>query len=234
MKRIMGKRMTTRHSLILAPSILTADFGHLADAVRMAEAGGADYIHLDVMDGLFVPNISFGPVVIQAVRQSTSLPLDVHLMIEGPERYLNEFVAAGAGILTVQVEACKHLHRTVQQITALGCKAGIALNPATSVDSVREILPFVDQVLIMSVNPGFGSQRFIETSTSKLRRMRKLMDEYSPLADLQVDGGVDVHNISDIVAAGANVIVVGSSVFNQHAPVAENLARLREAALRDE
>ena len=226
--------MTTRHPLILAPSILTADFGHLADAVRMAEAGGADYIHIDVMDGLFVPNISFGPVVIQAVRQATSLPLDVHLMIEDPERYLSEFVAAGAGILTVHVEACKHLHRTLQQITALGCKAGIALNPATSVESVREILPLVDQVLVMSVNPGFGSQRFIETSTSKLRRMRRLMDEFSPLADLEVDGGIDVHNINDIVAAGANVIVAGSAVYNQHRPIAENIAHLREAALRDD
>lgn len=226
--------MTTRHPLILAPSILTADFGHLADAVRMAEAGGADYIHIDVMDGLFVPNISFGPVVLQAVRQATSLPLDVHLMIENPERYLSEFVAAGAGILTVHVEACKHLHRTLQQITALGCKAGIAVNPATSVESVREILPLVDQVLVMSVNPGFGSQRFIETSTSKLRRMRRLMDEFSPLADLEVDGGIDVHNINDIVAAGANVIVAGSAVYNQHRPIAENIAHLREAALRDD
>jgi len=226
--------MTTRHPLILAPSLLTADFGHLADAVRTAEAGGADYIHLDVMDGIFVPNITFGPMIIAAVRKATALPLDVHLMIEAPERYLAEFVAAGASVLTVQVEACKHLHRTVQQITELGCKAGIALNPATPIESVREILPFVDQVLVMSVNPGFGSQRFIETSTSKLRRMRKLMEEYSPLADLEVDGGVDTHNISDIVAAGANVIVVGSAVFNPYAPVAENIARLREAALRDD
>jgi ribulose-phosphate 3-epimerase len=222
--------MHTRHPLKLAPSILTADFGHLADEIRAAEEGGADYIHLDVMDGAFVPNISFGPVVIAAVRKLTALPLDVHLMVEEPGRYLADYAAAGANLLTVQVEACKHLHRTVQQITALGCKAGVALNPATPIEAVREILPFVDMVLVMSVNPGFGSQRFIETSTSKLRRMRKLMDELDPLADLQVDGGVDTHNIGDIVAAGANVIVVGSAVYNQRAPVAENLARLRQAA----
>lgn len=222
--------MHTRHPLKLAPSILTADFGHLADEIRAAEEGGADYIHLDVMDGAFVPNISFGPVVIQAVRKFTSLPLDVHLMVEEPGRYLADYAAAGANLLTVQVEACKHLHRTVQQITALGCKAGVALNPSTPIESVREILPFVDMVLVMSVNPGFGSQRFIETSTSKLRRMRKLMDDLDPLADLQVDGGVDAHNIADIVAAGANVIVVGSAVYNQRASVAENIARLRQAA----
>ncbi len=226
--------MSTRHPLKLAPSILTADFGHLAREIEAAQAGGADYIHLDVMDGAFVPNISFGPVIVQAVRKLTTLPLDVHLMVEEPGRYLGDYVAAGANILTVQTEACKHLHRTVQQITALGCKAGVALNPATSIQDLREILPFVDQVLVMSVNPGFGSQRFIETSTNKLRRMRKLMDDLAPLADLQVDGGIDTHNIADIVAAGANVIVVGSAVYNQRASVAENLARLRAAALSEE
>jgi len=222
--------MHTRHPLKLSPSILTADFGHLADEIRRAEEGGADYIHLDVMDGAFVPNLSFGPVVIGAVRKYTSLPLDVHLMMEEPTRYLADYAAAGANLLTVQVEACKHLHRTVQQITALGCKAGVALNPSTPIEALREILPFVDMVLVMSVNPGFGSQRFIETSTSKLRRTRKLMDDLAPLADLQVDGGVDTHNIADIVNAGANVIVVGSAVYNSRATVAENLARLRQAA----
>ncbi len=211
----------------LAPSILTADFGHLADEVHAAEAGGADYIHLDVMDGAFVPNITFGPMVISAVRAATTLPLDVHLMIEAPERYLAAFAEAGSDILTVQVEACQHLHRVVQQISALGCRAGISLNPGTPIEAAREVLPFVDQVLVMSVNPGFGSQRFIETSTSKIRRMRKLMEEFSPLADLEVDGGIDAHNIADVIAAGATVIVTGSAVYNQRATVGENLARLR-------
>ena len=226
--------MQTRHPLKLAPSILTADFGHLADEVAAAQGGGADYLHLDVMDGAFVPNISFGPLVIQSVRQYTTLPLDVHLMVEEPGRYVADFAAAGANIITVQAEACKHLHRTVQQVTALGCKVGVALNPSTPIEALREILPFVDMVLVMSVNPGFGSQRFIETSTSKLRRMRKLMDDLAPVADLQVDGGVDAHNIGDIVAAGANVIVAGSAVFNARATVAENLARLRKAAVLEQ
>lgn len=220
-------------SLKLAPSILTADFGHLAEQIQAAEAGGADYIHLDVMDGRFVPNISFGPLIVRAVRNLTTLPLDVHLMIEDADPYLRDFADAGANILTVHVEACRHLHRTVQQIMQLGCKAGVTLNPATSIDSLREILPFVDQVLIMSVNPGFGAQRFIQTSTAKLRRMRKMMDDLAPLADLEVDGGVDMHNIADIVRAGANVIVVGSAVFNDRAPIDENLARLRTAALAE-
>lgn len=223
--------MQIKHKLKLAPSILTADFGHLADQIQAAETGGADVIHLDVMDGMFVPNMSFGPMVIHAVRKATKLPLDVHLMIEGPERYLQDYVAAGSNILTVHVEACTHLHRTIQQIAGLGCKAGVSLNPATPIEMVREVLPFVDQVLVMSVNPGFGSQRFIETTTSKLRRMRKLMDDLNPLADLEVDGGVDTHNIADIVAAGANMIVVGSAVYNNRASVEENIKRLRAAAL---
>lgn len=223
--------MREPNPLKLAPSILTADFGHLAEQIRAAEAGGADYIHLDVMDGRFVPNITFGPLMVRAVRALTTLPLDVHLMIEDADPYLRDFIDAGATILTVHVEACRHLHRTVQQITQSGCKAGVSLNPATSVEAVREILPFVDLVLVMSVNPGFGSQRFIETSTAKLRRMRRLMDELAPLADLEVDGGVDVHNIADVVQSGANVIVAGSAVFNSRAPIGENLARLRAAAV---
>ena len=225
--------MREPNPLKLAPSILTADFGHLADQIQAAEAGGADYIHLDVMDGRFVPNITFGPMVVRAVRALTALPLDVHLMIEEPDAYLRDFVDAGADILTVHVEACRHLHRTVQQITQLGCKAGVSLNPATSVEAMREILPCVDLVLVMSVNPGFGSQRFIETSTAKLRRMRRLMDELAPVADLEVDGGVDVHNIADVVQSGANVIVAGSAVFNSRAPIGENLANLRAAAMME-
>ncbi|MFN3982620.1 MAG: ribulose-phosphate 3-epimerase, partial [Caldilinea sp.] len=190
--------------------------------------GGADYIHLDVMDGCFVPNITFGPLVVEAVRKMTSLPLDVHLMIDAPDRYLNEFAGVGSDILTVHAEATAHLHRSLQQITMLGCKAGVAINPATSVEAIHEVLPFVDQVLVMTVNPGFGSQRFIETMTAKIRRMRRLMDELCPLADLQVDGGIHPNNIADVVYSGANVIVVGSSVFNDKDTPAANLALLRQ------
>ncbi len=187
-------------------------------------------MHLDVMDGRFVPNISFGPKVVETVRAVTTLPLDVHLMIEDPDRYLTDFAQAGANLLTVHAEACVHLHRTVQRITELGCRAGVAINPATPVEMVREIVPFVDMILVMSVNPGFGSQRFIETSTSKLRRMRKILDELNPLCDLQVDGGVDVHNIDDVVRSGANVIVVGTAVFNTRNTPAANIVALRKAA----
>jgi ribulose-phosphate 3-epimerase len=218
------------HSLKIAPSILTADFGHLAEAIRAADQGGADYIHLDVMDGRFVPNITFGPKVVEAVRAVTELPLDVHLMVEEPERYLAEFAQAGANVLTIHAEACLHLHRTVQRITELGCRAGVAINPATPVEMLREIIPFVDMVLVMSVNPGFGSQRFIETSTSKLRRMRKILDELNPLCDVEVDGGIDVHNIDDVVRSGANVIVVGTAVFNTRNTPGANISALRKAA----
>jgi len=213
----------------IAPSILTADFGRLAEEVQAAEAGGADAIHLDVMDGRFVPNISFGPDIVSAVRAATSLPLDVHLMIEEPERYVDAFAQAGATGITVHLESSRHIHRTVQRIVELGCRAGIALNPASPIECVREMSPFVDLVLVMSVNPGYGGQQFIETSTSKLRRVRKLLDELNPTCDLEVDGGVGIHNIGDVVRNGANVIVVGSAVYNDQHSVAENLAQLRQA-----
>ncbi len=213
--------------LRIAPSILTADFGHLRGAVQAAEEAGADAIHLDVMDGRFVPNLTFGPLVVQAVRDATDLPLEVHLMIEEPERYLAAFAQAGGTTLTVHVEATCHLHRTVQQIVDLGCRAGVALNPGTPIQAVREIAPFVDLVLVMSVNPGFGGQRFIQTATSKLRRMRRLLDEFNPTCDLEVDGGIGPENVAEVVRHGANVVVAGSAVYNDRGSVAENLQALR-------
>lgn len=211
----------------LAPSILSADFARLGAHVEEALAAGAGYIHVDVMDGHFVPNITFGPLLVSTIRRLTDLPLDVHLMIADPDRYLADFAEAGADILTVHVEATPHLHRTVQRAIELGCKAGVALNPATPVESVREISPFVDMVLVMTVNPGFGGQRFIETSTSKIGRMRALLDEFNPTCDLQVDGGIGAHNIREVIQRGANVIVAGSAIYNDEATVAENLAALR-------
>lgn len=213
----------------ISPSILTADFGRLAESVQTAAAGGADAIHLDIMDGVFVPNISFGLPVVRAVRAATTLPLDVHLMVHDADPYLREFADAGANLLTVHVEACRHLHRTIQEITALGLRAGVAINPATSIEFVREMLPFVDLVLVMSVNPGFGGQQFIETTTSKLRRMWKMQEELNPTCELQVDGGIYPFNVDDVVRAGANNIVVGSAVFNASGTPRENIQALRAA-----
>ena len=213
----------------ISPSILTADFGHLAESVQAAEAGGADAIHLDIMDGVFVPNISFGLPVVRAVRAAVTLPLDVHLMVADADPYLREFADAGANLLTVHAEACRHLHRTIQEITALGMRAGIAINPGTSLELVREMIPFVDLVLVMSVNPGFGGQKFIETTTSKLRRMRKMQEDLNPTCELHVDGGVYAYNVDDVVRAGADNIVAGSAVFNAQGTPRENIAALRAA-----
>jgi ribulose-phosphate 3-epimerase len=213
----------------IAPSILASDFAHLAEEVRAAEQGGADWIHVDIMDGHFVPNITVGPPVVRAVRRCTTLPLDVHLMIEHPERYLDSFVEAGAGILTVHEEACVHLHRTLQHIRELGVKAGVALNPATPLASVREVLPMVDLLLVMSVNPGFGGQTYIEASTDRLRRARVLLDELAPEAELEVDGGVEASNAGTIVGAGASVLVAGSSVYHHPDGAAAGVRALRAA-----
>jgi ribulose-phosphate 3-epimerase len=214
----------------IAPSILAADFAQLGQQVSAAETAGADYIHIDVMDGHYVPNITVGPLVVRAVRGVTSLPLDVHLMIEAPERYLADFCAAGASGLTVHVETCPHLHRTVQQIKELGCRAGVTLNPSTPVIALEEILPYVDLVLVMTVNPGFGGQSFIGRSLSKIARVRAMLDELGSGAELEVDGGIDAQTAPLVVGVGANVLVAGSAIFGSVDGIAGALAGLRAAA----
>ncbi len=214
----------------LAPSILSADFSRLGEQVGEAIAAGAAYIHMDVMDGHFVPNITIGPLVVQALRplaEQTGALLDVHLMIENPDRYLADFAGAGADILTVHVETCPHLHRTIQVIRELGVKPGVTLNPATPLATLEEILPDVDLVLIMSVNPGFGGQSYIPGSTDKIRRLRRMLDEIGSAADLEVDGGIKVQNVAEIVAAGANVLVAGSAIFGDTKTISENIADFR-------
>jgi len=205
---------TTQKPLI-APSILSADFGALADEVSAVEAAGADWIHVDVMDGRFVPNITIGPVVVAAVRRATTLPLDVHLMIAEPDRYLEAFAEAGADRLLVQVEASPHLHRTLQQIRDLGKKAGVVLNPHTSEDSIRHVLGDLDQVLVMSVNPGFGGQSFIMSQLAKIAAIRRMIDERGLSVALEVDGGVAPGTAGRCVAAGATALVAGSAVFGK-------------------
>ncbi|MCC7031752.1 MAG: ribulose-phosphate 3-epimerase [Acidobacteria bacterium] len=218
-------------SVQLAPSILSADFGHLARDIAAVEAGGADLIHVDVMDGHFVPNITIGPAVVRAVRRATSLPLDVHLMISEPDRYLEAFVDAGASMLSVHVEVLAHLHRTIGAIKTLGAKAGVALNPSTPVTAIEEVAADVDFVLVMSVNPGFGGQSFIPASLDKIRRVRSLLDRAGARAPVEVDGGVDLRTVSGVVTAGASILVAGQAVFGGGDP-AGAVRALREAATR--
>ncbi|MCS6841221.1 MAG: ribulose-phosphate 3-epimerase [Roseiflexus sp.] len=218
-----------QRSIRLMPSILAADFLRLGEQVREVAEAGADGLHIDVMDGVFVPNISIGIPVVAALRRSVDLPLDCHLMIVEPERYLEAFVAAGATHITVHVEACRHLHRTIQQIHDLGITAGVALNPATSLTAIEEILPDLDLVLIMSVNPGFSGQTYIAGSTAKIVRLRRMLDERGLYhIDLQVDGGISAANVADVVGAGATNIVAGTGVFNAR-PISETIQALRHA-----
>ncbi len=216
--------------LKIAPSILSADFTRLGEQIAQAEAGGADYIHVDIMDGRFVPNITVGPLVVEAVRRSTSLPLDIHLMIVEPEHYLERFAQAGAKILTVHVETCPHLHRTIQQIHELGCQAGVTLNPATPLWTIEDIVPDIDLLLVMTVNSGFGGQAFIERMLSKIEQARALLDKSKPSVELEVDGGISSKTSRAVVRAGARVLVAGSAIFTAPQGVAEAIRQIRAAA----
>lgn len=216
----------------LAPSILSADFGYLSDQVRQAEEAGADYIHVDVMDGHFVPAITMGPLIVEAVRRATRLPIDVHLMIQEPERFLHDFVAAGATILTVHVEACTHVHATLAHIRALGARAGLALCPATPLGVVEEVHSELDVLLVMTVNPGRGGQAMIPATVGKTRRARDLLDRLRAPVELEVDGGVNLETAPLVVQAGAETLVAGTAIFNAHATIAANLRALRAVAER--
>jgi ribulose-phosphate 3-epimerase len=214
---------------MIVPSLLSADFAALGDAIARAERAGADMIHVDIMDGHFVPNLTMGPPIVKAIRRVSHVPLDVHLMIEEPDRYAEAFVEAGAASLTVHVEAVVHLHRTVQLVKSLGVKAGVALNPATPVSALEEIAGDLDYVLVMTVNPGFGGQTFIPRSPSKIRAVRELLRREGSSAPIEVDGGIDVHTAPMVVAAGAEILVAGNSIFGTADPEAA-IRALRAAA----
>lgn len=204
----------------LSPSILSADFGRLSDDVKKVEAGGAHLLHVDVMDGHFVPNITIGPVVLESLQGKTRMPLDVHLMIENPDQYVEKFVFDNTEIISVHQEACPHLHRSVQHIKSFGVKAGVAINPATSLRVLDEILEYIDMVIIMTVNPGFGGQRFIESGLRKITELREMIVTRGLNVDIEVDGGVKLSNAKTVLEAGANVLVAGSAIFSQMDPAA--------------
>ncbi|MCP3761951.1 ribulose-phosphate 3-epimerase [Domibacillus sp. A3M-37] len=199
----------------IAPSILSADFARLGEEIKDVENGGADYIHVDVMDGHFVPNITIGPLIVEAIRPVTSLPLDVHLMISNPDQYIEAFAKAGADIITVHAEACPHLHRTIQLIRSFGVKAGVVLNPSTPADTLQYVIRDIDMVLLMTVNPGFGGQSFIEAVVPKIRHVREMIVEAGVTVDIEVDGGVNTETAKKCAEAGANVLVAGSAIYNE-------------------
>jgi ribulose-phosphate 3-epimerase len=213
-------------SVRIAPSILGADFSRLGEEIATCEAGGADWIHIDVMDGCFVPNLTFGAKVIETVRKLTSLPLDVHMMVVQPEKYFDDFVAAGASGMTIHAEATPHLHRQLNRIRELGCRAGAAINPATPLDAVGEIVPELDLLLVMTVNPGFGGQKFIEYTVDKVRRARLMLEEAGSNAALEVDGGVSRSTIEELWRAGADTFVAGNAIFTASSP-RDEIAALR-------
>jgi len=204
----------------IAPSLLAADFANLRQAIEMVNQSDADLLHLDIMDGQYVPNLSFGIPIVKTAKKISTKPLDVHLMIVQPERYFSQFRDAGANHLTIHIEACNHLHRAIEEIHELGMKAGVALNPHTPVSFLEEIIPFVDQVLIMSVNPGFGGQKFIETSYDKIRKMRSLIEQEHSSSLIEVDGGVDLQNAGKLFEAGVNILVAGTTIFHDPDPKA--------------
>ncbi|MGG3466625.1 ribulose-phosphate 3-epimerase [Neobacillus pocheonensis] len=199
----------------IAPSILSADFSKLGEEILAVEKGGADYIHVDVMDGHFVPNITIGPLIVEAIRPITQLPLDVHLMIENPDQYIEAFAKAGADYITVHVEACRHLHRTIQNIKSFGVKAGVVLNPATPVETIQHIIGDIDMVLLMSVNPGFGGQKFIPEVLPKIRKVKEMAEQKGLNIEIEIDGGVNPETAKQCMEAGANVLVAGSAIYNE-------------------
>lgn len=218
----------------IAASILSADFSKLGQQVKEADEGGADIIHIDVMDGHFVPNLTIGPIVVEAIRPFTKLPFEVHLMIESPESYVDDFAKAGADLICIHQEACIHLHRVVEKIKELNKRVGVAINPATPLGTLEEILPYLDMVLVMTVNPGFGGQSFIASMLHKISTMRNIINKHHLNIDIGVDGGINFETAESVVKAGANVLVAGSAVFNSHKSIAESINLVREKAFNHE